>query len=95
MQSLSTVGEIDLKLVKPCFPVGRGNSQATKVRPTLQSPSRSNELPDEEATQVDEEQCEDESSQKHAEAQPEETDHANAPVEYWSFSGETIHHHNV
>ena len=59
------------------------------------SPLRSNELHDEEATQVDEEQVEDESSQKHAEAQPEETDHANAPVEYWSFSGETIHHHNV
>ena len=37
------------------------------------------ELHDEEATQVDEEQCEDESSQKHAEAQPEETDIANAP----------------
>ena len=85
MQSLSTVGEIDLKLVKPCFPVGRGNSQATKVRPTLQSPSRSNELPDEEATQVDEEQSEDRSSQKHAAAQPEETDHANAPVEFWGF----------
>ena len=51
--------------------------------------------PDEEATQVDEEQCEDESSQKHAEAQPEETDTANAPVEYWGFPGETIHIHNV
>ena len=52
-------------------------------------------LHDEEATQVDEEQCEDKSSQKHAEAQPEETDHANAPVEYWSSLGETIHFHNV
>ena len=38
MQSLSTVGEIDLKLVKPCFPVGRGNSQATMVRPTSRKP---------------------------------------------------------
>ena len=53
------------------------------------------ELHDEEATQVDEEQCEDESSQKHAEAQPEETDTANAPNEFWGFPGETIHIHNV
>ena len=48
-------------------------------------------LHSEEATQVDEEQCEDESSQKHAEAQPEETDIANAPNRFWSFSGKTIH----
>ena len=61
----------------------------------LQSPLRSNELHDGEATQVDEEQCEDKSSQKHAEAQPEETDHANAPVEFWSFPDETVHLHNV
>ena len=53
------------------------------------------ELHDEEATQVDEEQCEDESSQKHAEAQPEETDIANAPSGILELPGETIHHHNV
>ena len=45
--------------------------------------------------QVDEEQCEDESNQKHAEAQPEETDIANAPNQFWSFAGRNHPHHTV
>ena len=65
-----------------CFPVSRGNSYASRVRPTSQSPSRSSNYMNymmRRQPQVDEEQCEDESNQKHAEAQPEETDIAKAP----------------
>ena len=41
--------------------------------------------------QVDEEQCEDESNQKRAEAQPEETDIAKAPKQFWGLAGQIIH----
>ena len=94
--------ELKLKQGKFVFPRAEGTLRQPGSNRYRNSSSRSHAKGDpssdddaEERVDTDEEEVEDEDRKGPAEAQPEETEPADAPKDYWSFPGETVHIHHV